>query len=80
MADLDIKIIKNKIGHSIYIYSKIIFLESGLDVVPSLHGGWTEMRTDEGRSFYVDLANMKCQWERPRHGSINSNFKMLISK
>ena len=48
--------------------------------MPPLHGEWKEMKTDEGQSFYVDLANMKIQWERPRHGTINSNSKTLISK
>ena len=55
-------------------YPKIIFVVSGLDVVQSLPGEWKEMKTEEGKSFYVDLANMKVQWERPRHGNINSNF------
>ena len=61
-------------------YPKIIFVVSRLDDVPPLHSGWKEMTTDEGKSFYVDLANMKVQWERPIHGSINSNFKTLVSK
>ena len=61
-------------------YPKIIFVVSRLDDVPPLHGGWKEMTTDEGKSFYVDLANMKVQWERPIHGNINSNFKTLVSK
>ena len=61
-------------------YPKIIFVESGLDALPSLHGGWEEMKTGEGKSLYVDLENMKVQWERPRHGNIISNFKTLVSK
>ena len=60
-------------------YLKIIFVVSGLDVVSSLHGGWKEVKTEEGKSFYVDLKNMKVQWERPRHGNIISKFKTLVS-
>ena len=48
--------------------------------MPSLHGGWKEMKKDEGKSLNVDLENMKVQWERPRHGNIISNFKTLVSK